>query len=152
MALWNFLIPAAVTVASGTGLVLQQALNADLRVSLNSAAWAGFISYIGGTLCMIVLIFIMGDGIPSAAAVVRTPWFSWTGGLFGAIYIALGILLLQQLGAATFIALFVVGQMFASLVFDHFGLFGSIRYSIDAKRIAGILLMIAGVYLARRTA
>ena len=149
MALWNFLIPAAVTVASGTGLVLQQALNADLRVSLNSAAWAGFISYIGGTLCMIVLIFIMGDGIPSAAAVVRTPWFSWTGGLFGAIYIALGILLLQQLGAATFISLLVAGQMIGSLLFDHYGLFGIPQHPIDLTRLAGAGLLVAGVVLIR---
>ena len=149
MALWNFLIPAALTVASGTGLVLQQALNADLRVSLHSAAWAGLVSYIGGTLCMIVLILVMRDGIPSAAAIARTPWFSWTGGLFGAIYIALAILLLQQLGAATFISLLVAGQMIGSLLFDHYGLFGIPQHPIDLTRLAGAGLLVAGVVLIR---
>ncbi len=32
-----------------------------------------------------------------------------------------------------------------------FGLFGALRSAVDAKRIAGIALMIAGVYLARKT-
>src|SRR5204863_820603 len=35
--------------------VMQQAVNADLRSTLGSAAWAGFISYLGGTLCMLAL-------------------------------------------------------------------------------------------------
>jgi transporter family-2 protein len=149
MSFWAFMVAAAVTVASGVGLVLQQALNADLRISLNSAAWAGLISYIGGTLCMIVFILVMRDGVPGAAAVARTPWFSWTGGLFGAIYIALAILLLQQLGAATFISLLVAGQMAGSLLFDHYGLFGIPHHPIDLTRLAGAALLIAGVVLIR---
>ena len=40
----------------------------------------------------------------------------------------------------------------SAAVIDHFGLFGSMRFPIDAKRIAGIALMVAGVWLARRTA
>jgi len=30
MSLWSFIVPAALTVAAGAGLVLQQALNASL--------------------------------------------------------------------------------------------------------------------------
>jgi hypothetical protein len=44
--------------------------------------------------------------------------------LFSAIYIALGILLLPQLGAATFFALLIAGQMLGSVMFEHFGLMG----------------------------
>lgn len=149
MSFWVFLVSAALTVAAGVGLVLQQALNADLRVSLNSAAWAGFISYVGGTLCMIVLILAMRDGLPSGTAIARSHWFSWTGGLFGAIYIAMAIFLLQQLGAATFISLLVAGQMIASLLFDHYGLFGIPQHPIDVTRLAGAALLVAGVVLIR---
>jgi transporter family-2 protein len=149
MSFWVFMVSAALTVASGVGLVLQQALNADLRVSLNSAAWAGFISYVGGTLCMVVLILAMRDGLPSGAAIARSHWFSWTGGLFGAIYIALAIFLLQQLGAATFISLLVAGQMIGSLLFDHYGLFGIPQHPIDVTRLAGAALLVGGVVLIR---
>lgn len=139
----------AITVAAGVGIVVQQALNADLRVSLGSAAWAGFVSYIVGTLCMIVLILVMRDGVPSMAAIARTHWFSWTGGFFGAVFIALGIFLLQKLGAATFISLLIAGQMLGSLLFDHYGLFGLPQHSADATRLIGAGLLVAGVALIR---
>lgn len=139
----------AITVAAGVGLVLQQALNADLRVSLGSGAWAGLISYIGGTLCMIALILAMRDGVPSMAAFARTPWFYWTGGFFGAVFIALGIFLLQKLGAATFISLLIAGQMLGSLLFDHYGLFGLPQHPADATRLIGAAMLVAGVALIR---
>lgn len=139
----------AITVAAGVGLVLQQALNADLRVTLGSGAWAGFISYIGGTLCMVVLILVMRDGVPSMAAFSRTPWFYWTGGFFGAVFIALGIFLLQKLGAATFISLLVAGQMLGSILFDHYGLFGLPQHPADATRLIGAVMLVAGVALIR---
>jgi bacterial/archaeal transporter family-2 protein len=142
-------VSMALTVAAGVGLVLQQALNADLRVSLGSAAWAGFVSYIGGTLCMVVLILVMRDGVPGMAAIARTHWFSWTGGFFGAVFIALGIFLLQQLGAATFISLLIAGQMLGSVLFDHYGLFGLPQHPADATRLIGAGLLVAGVALIR---
>ena len=40
-------------IGAGVSFVMQQAVNADLRTSIGSAAWAGFISYLGGTLCML---------------------------------------------------------------------------------------------------
>lgn len=149
MSLLGLAFSMAITVAAGAGLVLQQALNADLRVTLGSGAWAGLISYIGGTLCMIVLILVMRDGVPSMAAVARTPWFSWTGGFFGAVYIALGIFLLQKLGAATFISLLIAGQMLGSILFDHYGLFGLPQHPADATRLIGAVMLVAGVALIR---
>ena len=44
----------------------------------------------------------------------------------------------------------LVGQLVSAATIDHFGLFGAMRSAIDTKRVAGIALMIAGVYLARR--
>jgi uncharacterized membrane protein YdcZ (DUF606 family) len=46
---------------------------------------------------------------------------AWSGGLFSAIFIGPAIFLVPLLGAATFIALLVTGQMLASVTFDHFG-------------------------------
>ena len=40
-------------MAAGVSFVMQQAVNADLRAALGSAAWAGFVSYLGGTVCML---------------------------------------------------------------------------------------------------
>ena len=87
---------------------------------------------------------------PALSLVARIPWWAWAGGVFGALYIVLGIHLVPQLGAATFIALLIAGQMSASVAFDHFGWLGLPQRSADLPRLAGIVLLVAGVMLIRR--
>lgn len=143
-------LPAALAVAAGVSIVIQQILNANLRTALNSAAWSGFVSYFVGVLCMALLAIALRDPIPAAGIAGRIPWWAWSGGLFGAIFIGLAIFLVPQLGAATFIALLVAGQMLASITFDHFGWLGLTQRAIDLPRLAGAALLIAGVVLIRR--
>jgi Putative inner membrane exporter, YdcZ len=80
----------------------------------------------------------------------RIPWWAWSGGLFGAIFIGLGIFLVPQMGAATFLALLVTGQMLGSIIFDHFGWLGLTQRPVDAPRLLGVALFIEGVVLIRR--
>jgi len=137
-------------VAAGVSVVIQQVLNSNLRMALNSAAWSGFMSYLVGVVCMALLALLIGDPFPSASVAARIPWWAWSGGLFGAIFIGLAIVLVPHLGAATFLALLVTGQMFASVTFDHFGWLGLAQRPIDALRLLGVALLIAGVVLIRR--
>lgn len=140
---------AALAVAAGVSLIVQQALNANLRTALHSAAWSGFVSYAVGTICMVMLALALRDPAPSLGVAARIPWWAWSGGLFGAIFIALAILLIPQLGAATFIALLVAGQMIAALAFDHYGLLGIPVHPASLIRFAGAALLILGVILIR---
>ena len=135
-------------MGAGTAFVMQQAVNADLRETLGSTAWAGFVSYFGGALCMLLLAFAMRDALPYSTA-GKSSWLAWTGGLWGAIYIAISIFLVPRLGTASFVALLVGGQMVSSLLFDHCGLFGLPEHSADLTRIIGAVLLLAGVVLVR---
>ncbi len=137
------------TVVAGVSVVVQQALNANLRTAIGSAAWSGLVSYAVGLACMILLTLALRDPMPSAIA-VRIPWWAWSGGVFGAIFIALAILLIPQLGAATFIALLFTGQMLASITFDHYGWLGLEQRPVDLTRLIGVALLIAGAMLIRR--
>jgi bacterial/archaeal transporter family-2 protein len=141
--------PMILAVAAGVSLVVQQALNANLRYALNSAAWSGFMSYLVGVICMAGFALALRDPIPSASVAARIPWWAWSGGLFGAIFIALAIFLIPKLGAATFIALLVAGQMLCSLAFDHFGLLGIPVHPATLVRLAGAAFLILGVVLIR---
>lgn len=144
------IVPLALAILAGASIVIQQALNSNLRTALNSAAWSGFMSYLVGVICMALLAVALRDPIPTAAVATRIPWWAWSGGVFGAIFIGLGIYLVPQIGAATFFALLVTGQMLASVAFDHFGLLGLVQRSVDLPRVIGIVLLIAGVVLIRR--
>lgn len=71
----------------------------------------------------------------------------WTGGAFGVCFIALALMLLPKLGASGFIALALSGQVVASLVLDHFGLFGLVERHLTLPKLLGAAMLIAGVVL-----
>lgn len=146
----SLILSIGLAVAAGMSIVIQQVLNSNLRAALGSAAWSGFTSYLVGLICMALLAIALRDPLPSAGIAARLPWWAWSGGLFGAIFIGLAILLVPILGAATFIALLVTGQMLASVAFDHFGWLGLAQRPIDLPRLIGVALLIAGVVLIRR--
>jgi transporter family-2 protein len=136
-------------VLAGVSVALQQVLNANLRMELESARWAGLISYIGGSLAMIVAIALSREPWLSGAAIARSSWVSWTGGLFGATFIYIAIVTMPRLGAATVVALIVLGQMLGALTFDHFGLLGVSQHVATPLRLAGAACLLIGVVLIR---
>jgi transporter family-2 protein len=146
----NLALPSALALVAGVSVVIQQVLNANLRSELNSAVWSGFMSYFLGVLCMVSLAIMLREPIPSGEVITRIPWWAWSGGLFGAIFIGVSILVAHQLGAAALIALLVTGQMIASVVIDHFGWLGLAQRPVDLARLIGVGLLIGGVLLIRR--
>ena len=146
----ELLVGAVHAMAAGASNVVQQALNTNLRTALSSAALSGVVSYVVGLACMTLLALALRDPLPSASAAARIPWWAWSGGLFGAIFVGLSIVLVPQLGAATFIALLVAGQMLASVTFDHFGWMGLTQRPLDLPRLIGVALLVGGVVLIRR--
>jgi len=146
----NLIWPALLTFGAGVSVLVQQALNANLRAELNSTAWSGFMSYFLGVVFMVCLAATLRDPVPTANTVGRVPWWAWSGGIFGAIFIALSIVTIPKLGGAAYIAILVTGQMIAALAFDHFGWLGIPERSIDLSRLFGVALLVGGVVLIRR--
>jgi transporter family-2 protein len=136
-------------IGAGVGFVFQQAVNANLRTEIGSAWWAGFISYLGGTIVMLIAALVFREPWLSKQMLQRSHLITWSGGIFGAIYIAISILLIPRLGAATVIALIVAGQMLGSLAFDHFGLLGVPVHPASVPRLMGAALLVLGVILIR---
>ncbi|MNR83826.1 hypothetical protein D3C72_146110 [compost metagenome] len=136
-------------VAAGASVAFQQVLNANLRVQIGSPWWAAFISYAVGLL-FTLLIALIAPGPKFTEILPRmNDWLLWTGGIFGAIFIAIAILMVPKLGAATTISLIVVGQMLLSLTMDHFGLLGLPVQPISLLKLAGAGCLILGVVLIR---
>ena len=136
-------------LGAGISVAVQQVLNGNLRIALNSPAWAGFFSYLGGLLMMIAVLLAFREQIPSWKLMTSTPWWAWSGGILGGVFILLVILLLPSLGAATLLALVVAGQMSAAVIMDHFGAFGLATHPVSISRVLGVALIIAGVVLMK---
>ena len=90
--------PYLLVVGAGLSIVLQQVLNSNLRAEIGSPWWAGFISYAGGTLAMLAMALALGEPWLTRTTAAGVSWYSWTGGLFGAIFIGVAILMVPRLG------------------------------------------------------
>ncbi|HEV7313061.1 DMT family transporter [Sphingopyxis sp.] len=134
----NNAAPAFATIMflTGVGIPILAALNGGLGARLESPMAAS------------VILFTLGLLIAVTGAIAT--------GTLGQVRLSSGIPAHFYFGGAfmAFYAIFfvLVGQLISAATIDHFGLFGAIRSAIDLKRVAGIALMVAGVYLARRTA
>ncbi|HEU4579544.1 MAG TPA: DMT family transporter [Polyangiaceae bacterium] len=141
--------PILLALGAGACLVVQAAVSSSLRAALGSWAWPGLVSYVGGTLTMLLVLALRQEPWPSARNAGLHPAL-WTGGLFGAIYLVLAILLLPRLGAAALIACVVAGQMLFALAIDQFGWLGVPQHSASVPRVIGAALLLVGVALIRR--
>jgi transporter family-2 protein len=134
----------------GVGLVFQVGMNITLRGALASPMLAALISFLVGSLAL--LLFVLGSSTqwPSRAQLGTVPAWAWFGGVLGAFYVASSIVLGPRLGAAALLALIVLGQLLASLVLDHYGLLGFAQHPISLTRVLGAILLFGGVLLIVR--
>lgn len=143
------LLASFFVLSAGLSLAFQQVLNASLGSAMQSARWAAFVSYFGGTAALVLVLVAVREPIPAAALVGRAPWIAWTGGIFGAIFIATSIFMIPRLGVATVSTLIVVGQLLGSLAFDQIGMFGLPQHPITLARVLGAGCLILGAALVR---
>lgn len=146
--LMQFSAYALLAIAAGASSVVQGVANSRLSVDLNSAYWAAFFSYVGGTIVVVLVIAATRTAWPGGA-LARPPLAAWTGGFWGAIYVVVIIFLMPRLGAATVVALLIAGQMLSALVFDNFAVLGLPQHPVDLSRIIGAVLLVGGVILIR---
>ena len=139
----------ALAVAAGIGLAFQAVINSRLRMLLDSALWAAFVQVLVGLLVLAVMVAIAREPVPSGAGITRAPWWIWTGGMLGALYVATVIVATPPLGASLMFASVVVGQTLTALLIDHFGWFGVMAQPLSPVRLAGAALLVGGVLLIR---
>ena len=135
--------------AAGVALPVQFGINAQLANWLDSPVRAAFVSFLTGTIVLAGAAALVFKPLPSLSRLGHAPWWVWVGGAFGAFYVAGSIVAAPRLGAATLVAAIVAGQSLASVVVDHFGWVGFEPKQVSAGRLAGVVLVGAGVVLVR---
>ena len=98
--IWLLLLTA---LATGVVLPIQNGINAELRNFAGHPLIAAIFNFIAGTLAMIAVAAAMRAPLPAMSRMWSAPWWVWTGGICGAFYIVMTILLAPRLGAATLI-------------------------------------------------
>jgi transporter family-2 protein len=142
----NMLFMLFVAVAGVTS-ALQSGSNNTLQKGLDAPLWTiAIVSTITMVLALTVAV-LGGERCPTSNAILDIPWWAWLGGLFGGIFVLATVYASPKLGAGLFVALIVTASTVTSLILDHFGLMRFEVHQAGIGRIAGALLMLAGVAL-----
>ncbi len=144
----------ALALMAGAVLPVQGAVNALLRHDLGGAPFAvGAISFLVATLAMAAVMFLVLAGQktsrPDIAGVQTMPWWGWLGGLAGATYVTTVFTAIPAIGAAAAVGLTVAGQQVASVFVDRYGWFRLPQRSVSGLRLAGVVLLLAGVAIIK---
>lgn len=132
-------VGALVALQAGSNSLLGRQLGHPLSASLTS---------LGVSLAaVIVALLVFRVPLPAATGIAATPWWGWLGGVFGAAYLTVAVMLAPQLGAATFLACVVAGQMLMSALCDQFGWAGFPVRRLSPEGVLAVGLIIAGVVL-----
>jgi len=139
-------------VFAGAVVPFQSAINANLGRGLGHPLWATLASLLVSIIVLLPVILALRLPLPNLGFITKAPLWMWSGGAFGVCFISLALILMPKLGASGFIALAMAGQIIASLMLDHFGLFGLVERQLTAPRLIGALMLIGGVALIQFSA
>lgn len=137
-----------VVLIGGMMIAFQAPINAMLGRSLGSALGAAAVSFLVGTVALIALTLLRGEGGAFLRIDDIRPWLL-IGGALGAFYVWAALWAVPVLGALTTMSAVIFGQLLAALVIDHFGLLGLPIREIGLTRIAAAALVAAGLVLSR---
>ena len=135
---------------AGTGQPVQAGMNAALRKGLQSPTLASLLQFL---LAAVVLGCAVGAGLMGRgtfAQAANIPWWAWFGGAVGAVSVTVNLLAVSKVGAAPMIAAALVGPLIAAGIVDHFGWVGVSRVPLNPWRIAGMVLLLGGLFLVQK--
>jgi transporter family-2 protein len=134
---------------AGFFVPLQAVVNARTSHIIGGPLWATLVNFVGGTLMLIAVLVLLRAPVPSWEQLGRVPVYGWFSGVAGVLFVAQAAFTVPKLGAAAMIALVVAGQMFASILYDHFGILQT-PHPVSWEKLAGAVLLLAGVFLILR--
>lgn len=139
----KLLFPLLALIA-GMALAVQGQINGGLGRKIGVIEGAFFSFAIGALALLFVLIFFGNGQISSVTAV---PKWQLIGGVLGAFFIIVQVLVIPKIGVSTTFLSIIVGQIILSVIIDHFGLFGAERRPVDMNKIGAVVLMFIALFL-----
>jgi transporter family-2 protein len=107
-----------------------------------------FITYgSGGVLIGMVMLLNRGGNLSAWRGL---PWYSLTAGLLGLIIVGTIGYSTPRLGLVVTLTILVASQFIVGALLDHFGILGAVWRPLDLPRLAGIGVMLLGVWLVVR--
>ena len=138
------MIAVAAGCIAGAVVGVQRALNGQINEHSHQSFTTSLLNFITGTSFLVILILIgIALGKNELSPLPAGPWWIYTGGVIGVIYIAFTSTIVQHLGVLTFTLFSVGGQLAASLVIDLVSPTDGV--SVSAYLVTGLAMTYVGV-------
>jgi transporter family-2 protein len=128
----------------GIAVGLQVPVSGAISQKLGPIATSLIIHIGGAILSAILLIFVGGVNLRE---VDQLPKPFLLAGISGVVLYLTLAFTLPRVGATVSVALLILAQLTIGLLVDHFGWFGMPQHSLNLARVAGVALLVAGVWL-----
>ncbi|HEV3155833.1 MAG TPA: DMT family transporter [Candidatus Baltobacteraceae bacterium] len=100
------------------------------------------------TLVMLILLLLgYGGEKATLSNLIHSPNYLWISGFLGVGVLSGAVMLLPRVGAASYLAFLVTGQLMFGMFFDQIGALGLTKFPITPIRVAGSLLLLVGARL-----
>ena len=129
---------------AGAIVGVQRAMNGQINEHSHQSFTTSFLNFIMGTTFLVIFLAILA--IFSSEKIVPLPagpWWIYTGGVIGVVYIAFTSTIVQHLGVLTFTLFSVGGQLLGSLLIDLYSPTNGVHVSIYL--VTGIAMTYLGV-------
>jgi transporter family-2 protein len=141
------IITAILTVSSGVVVAVQRALNGKVNEVTNQNFSTSLVNFFMGTSLLTVLfVFLYFFDFSGWSSLPNSPWWMYTGGIWGVLYIAFAATVVQHLGVLHFILYSVGGQLLGSLFLDL--IIPVTNLGVSLYLIVGILFSYLGVVVS----
>jgi len=134
---------------AGALIALQAPTNAMLSRAVASPVNAALVSFAVGLAALAAAALALGAR-PEPAAMRALPWYAWTGGVYGAIFVALAAFAAPRVGVTLFLVVAIGGQLAMALWLDRAGAFGLPVQEVSLQRVAGVGLVLIGAWLVQQ--
>ncbi|RYD58611.1 MAG: DMT family transporter [Sphingobacteriales bacterium] len=143
------IIWAVMALFAGSFLPIQAGMNGKLAKAGGSPFFASMISFAIGALALVTYILLTSQAV-SWKGMKEAPAYAWAGGVLGAFYVTVIVLAFPKIGPGLTFGLVVAGQLLLSMLMEHFQLMGAQAQPISVGRVAGMLLIVAGVIAMKK--
>ena len=139
-----------VALVTGGLIALQAPINAEAASRLGHPLAAATMSFCVGTMVLILLTALFARNGTNLGALKTMPLYMLLGGgLLGAIYVTVTLVLAPRIGVAAVMALGIAGQLFTALLIDRLGMFELLERGVSAGRVSGAVLVLVGALMVR---
>jgi transporter family-2 protein len=138
------LIAVGFAVFAGAVVGVQRALNGLINEHSHQSFTTSLLNFTTGTAALgAVLLIAIAIGKVELSPLPAGPWWIYSGGTIGVIYIAFTARIVQHLGVLTFTLFSTGGTLFGALVIDLYSPTKGV--SVSAYLVSGIVMTFLGV-------